>query len=401
MAPDPSPLAVHDSVTGLTTTPVRERVRGFDLARGLAVLFMIWVHVLWHWGAPDTWGTPVGQAISLLGGPTAAPTFMFLMGASLAFSSRSGFVALARRGAWLVFLGYLLNLLRGVIPATLGLQAGIVTADQIAPFTPWWLATTVDIHQMAGLSLITIALLRTRTRPGWGWVALGAAVVIAAPWLRSIEFGTPLLDAPLTPVLGSAPNVYYSLVPWVVYPLAGAAFGRILAAAPDAAARTAIFRRGALLGGAFLAAAAGLMLADPPTFDVATYWHEPPSYVVGIMGIVLVWLWACDRVVRWPVLDRRLGIVYGWSGRVIPMYFTHWLIVGWGIGITGFRALPLGPVLVAAMVAVVATAILSHATAWLEALPWRRSAGHAAHAPEHLHELELSPVPVLAEDDER
>ena len=57
-----------------------------------------------------------------------------------------------------------------------------------------------------------------------------------------------------------------------------------------------------------LAVAAGMMLADPPTFDVSTYWREPPSYVVGIMGIVLVWLWACDRVGRWPALDRRLGI---------------------------------------------------------------------------------------------
>src|SRR6185369_9651251 len=134
-----------DAITGAVS---RERVRAFYLARGLAVIFMIGVHVLWHWGAPDTWTTPIGEVISVLGGPTAAPVFMFLMGASLAFSSRSGFGSLASRGLWLVFLGYLLNVLRGVIPATLGLASGVVTADQIAPFTPLWLATTVDIHHM-------------------------------------------------------------------------------------------------------------------------------------------------------------------------------------------------------------------------------------------------------------
>src|SRR5690349_22266428 len=215
--------ATADSVTGLASP---ERVRAFDLARGLAIVFLIGVHVLWHWGAPDTWTTPIGTVISLLGGPTAAPVFMFLMGASLAFSSRTSFSSLAVRGLWLLWLGYLLNFLRGVIPAYLGLQAGIVTQEQIAPFTLPWLATTVDVHHMAGLSLIGLAALRVVTRrPGWIWVALGAAVVLAGPLLRGLEVGTPLLDAPLTPVLGGAANVYYAVVPWIAFPLLGAAYG--------------------------------------------------------------------------------------------------------------------------------------------------------------------------------
>jgi hypothetical protein len=290
------------------------------------------------------------------------------MGASLAFSSRSSFGSLASRGLWLVFLGYLLNFLRGVIPASLGLASGVVTADQIAPFTPWWLATTIDIHHMAGLSLIAIAALRVRTRPGWIWLGLGGALVLAAPWLRSLTFGTPLLDGPLTPILGSAPNVYYAVVPWLVYPLIGAVFGRLVAAAPD---RTAIFRRGALLGITLLVAAAGLVVIEQPAFDVTTYWHEPLAFVVGILGIVLIWLALCDVVTRRAWIDRRLGIVYGWSGRVIPMYFTHWILVGWGIGLVGFRDLSLAAVLVAMAGAVVATSWLSRLAVRLETTPWQ------------------------------
>ena len=90
--------AATDSITGLAG-PARERVRGFDLARGLAVLFMILVHVLWHWGAPDTWTSPIGQVISFLGGPTAAPVFMFLMGASLGAAPRQRFGTLHVRMA--------------------------------------------------------------------------------------------------------------------------------------------------------------------------------------------------------------------------------------------------------------------------------------------------------------
>jgi uncharacterized membrane protein len=375
--------AAPDSVTGLASPVGRDRIRAFDLARGLAVVFMIDVHVLWHWGSPATWSTPIGLVLSFLGGPTAAPTFMFLMGASLAFSSRSTFSWLAARGAWLVVLGYLLNLLRGVIPSVIGLSLGFVTADQIAPFTPWYLATTVDIHQMAGLSLIAIAILGTRVRPGWWWLWFGAALVVAAPWLRTLHFGIPILDGPLTPVIGSADNVYYALVPWLCYPLAGAVFGTIIRRTPD---RVGVFRRGGLVGLGSLVLALPLIAIQHPDFGVATYWHEPLAFVVGISGIILVWLAACDALTRQAWLDRRLGILYGWSRRVIPMYFTHWILVGWGIGITGFRDLPLELVLPSMAVAIFLTAKLSRIAVGLESTPgvlvrlfsWRpRRAGEA------------------------
>jgi uncharacterized membrane protein len=375
----PGREAAADSVTGLAS---RERVRAFDLARGLAILFMIGVHVLWHWGDPDTWSTPVGTAISLLGGPTAAPTFMFLMGASLAFSSRSGSGHLIARGMWLVFLGYLLNVLRGVVPASLGMATGWITQAQIEPFTPWWLLTTVDIHHMAGLSLIALALLRLRWRPGWPWLALAAGLALAGPWLRGLHVGTALLDGPLTPILSGAPNVYYALVPWLVYPLAGGVFGRIVAEATDAAARRRILRLGGLLGVGLCAAGGALLLISRPTFDVPTYWREPPEYIVGIFGLVLVWLWICDAVTRVAWVDRHLGLVYHWSARVIPMYFSHWLVVGWGIGLVGFRDLPLGLVLLGIPVAVAATHVLSRFAVGLETPAWleRRFAGAPSEA---------------------
>src|SRR6185369_15429460 len=325
-----------DSVTGLAR---HGRVRAFDLARGLAVVFMIGVHVLWHWGAPDTWTSPIGQVISFLGGPTAAPVFMFLMGASLAFSSRSSFSSLAVRGLWLVWLGYLLNFLRGVIPAYLGLSTGLVTADQIAPFT-------------------------------LPWLALAAAVVLTGPVIRGLEFGTPLLDGPLTPVLGGAPNVYYAVVPWIAFPLVGAVFGAIAARATAPDARQRVFRWGALLGGALCAAGVALFLVSPPSFDVGTYWRMPPSYFVAITGLVLVWLWLCDVVVRHVPANRAFTFLYGWSASVIAIYFTHWLVVGWGVGIFGFRSQPLAGALLGIAVAIAATAVLSRFAIGLETPRW-------------------------------
>src|SRR3954454_25367930 len=53
--------AATNAVTGITG---RERVRASDLAAGLAVFFISLVHVLWHWGAPETWTTPIGEEVS-------------------------------------------------------------------------------------------------------------------------------------------------------------------------------------------------------------------------------------------------------------------------------------------------------------------------------------------------
>ena len=353
-----------DAITGAAS---RERVRGFDLARGLAVVFMIGVHVLWHWGAPDTWTSPIGQAISFLGGPTAAPVFMFLMGASLAFSSRTSFSSLAVRGLWLLWLGYLLNVLRGVLPAFIGLQSGLVTEEQIAPFTLPWLLTTVDVHHMAGLSLIAIAALRMAARPSWTWVALAVAVVVAGPFLRGLEFGTPLLDGPLTPILSGAPNVYYAVVPWIAFPLVGGLYGAFVARAPD---RTRVFRLGALVGVALCAIGIALFAIAPPSFDVNTYWRMPPPYFVAITGLVLVWLWGCDLVVRHVRANRAFDFLYGWSANVIAIYFTHWLVVGWGVGLFGFRSQPLEGALLGIVVAIIATALLSRFAIGLETPRW-------------------------------
>ncbi|HXG26038.1 MAG TPA: heparan-alpha-glucosaminide N-acetyltransferase domain-containing protein [Candidatus Binatia bacterium] len=356
-----------DAITGAAS---RERIRAFDLARGLAVVFMLGVHVLWHWGAPDTWTSPIGRVVSFLGGPTAAPVFMFLMGASLAFSSRTSFSSLAVRGLWLLWLGYLLNFLRGVIPAYLGMEAGVITQEQILPFTLPWLATTVDVHHMAGLSLIGIAALRMAARPSWLWVALAGAVVLWGPFLRGLEFGTPLLDGPLTPVLSGAPNVYYAVVPWIAFPLVGGVYGALVARAGSPEARVRVFRLGALAGVGLMAVGLALFTVAPPSFDVGTYWRMPPSYFVAITGLVLAWLWGCDVVVRRVRANRAFDFLYGWSADVIAIYFTHWLVVGWGVGVFGFRSQPLEGALLGIVVAIVATALLSRFAVGLETPHW-------------------------------
>jgi len=251
------------------------------------------------------------------------------------------------------------------------------------PFTPWWLLTSVDLHHVTGLTLIAIAALRAVWRVDWRWLALAAAVALGEPLLHGLNVGVSLVDGLITPIVGGPPNAYYTVVPWLAYPLVGTVFGAILVRAAD---RPRLFGLAAGVGLGLMAVAGILIIALHPAFDVATYWAGPPEFTIGIVGIVLVWLAACDAVTRIPSVDRRLGLVYFWSDRVIPMYFVHWLVVGWGIGIVGFRDLPLPGILVATPIAVVITTLGSRFAIGLEELPHRL-----------LGRAELVPEPVIAD----
>ena len=364
-----APPAVADAPDPPAAPVAGERIRAFDLARGLAVLFMILVHSLGHYGNSESWATPLGAVLVFLGGPAAAPVFMFLMGASLAFSRRSSAREIARRGLWLLFLAYTLNVLRGALPATLGLATGYVTEAEIYPYTPATLLGLVDIHQMAGLSLLVIAGLafvaRGRDlRPAL--VGLAIVVGLVASQLWGAVTGQPVVDTGLALLWGTDWNVFFPLFPWIVYPLTGFAFGRTLVARPDRRRFVRIAGLGGLALG--LLGVAAIVLGGTPV-GVEDYWRQRPGVVMAILGFVLVWLAGCDllllRLPPNPVTNR----LYGWSARVTSMYCIHWILIGWGVGLLGHRQLDL-PALLPVMVALVV--LTDRITLWV---PFLRGPG--------------------------
>lgn len=331
------------------------RIRAFDLARGLAIVFMVMVHVLGHYGNDGSWVSPFGQVVIFLGGPTAAPVFMFLMGVSLALSRRSSAGGIARRGVWLLTLAYTLNVLRGVLPATLGLGTGFVTEADISPYTPLNLLTLVDIHQMAGMALLVIAgLVGLRlAAPALRAVLVGLAIVVAlvSPALWGVTTGGPL-DLFLALLWGTDWNVFFPLFPWIVYPLVGFAYGRTLVGQSD---RRQFVRRMGLAGLAVMAAGIATIAVAQTIVGIDSYWRQPLGVLLAILGLVLAWLALADVVVARVRPNPVFAQLYGWSHRVTSMYCIHWILIGWGVGLVGHRDLEL-PAVIAAMAIVLVLA---------------------------------------------
>ena len=82
------------------------RQNELDIARGLAVLFMIAVHVLRSFSKEIVIYSFGGTIVNALGGPPAAPVFMFIFGAGIVYSKKSDSKILLKRGLLIIIAVY-------------------------------------------------------------------------------------------------------------------------------------------------------------------------------------------------------------------------------------------------------------------------------------------------------
>jgi surface polysaccharide O-acyltransferase-like enzyme len=146
----------------MTTTNPNNRLLSIDLARGLAVFFMIAVHTLEVFANQEVKNSVFGQIISFLGGPPAAPVFMTLMGFSFIYSSKSELKPKLLRGFKIFLSGYVLNIFRGVIPFILAtdLKLNVIKIFPIEKINAYTILTTVDILQFAGIALMIMSIIQ-------------------------------------------------------------------------------------------------------------------------------------------------------------------------------------------------------------------------------------------------
>lgn len=341
------------------------RIAALDLARGLALLFMVWVHVLEEWASMPVQLGPYGRVVEAFGSVPAAPVFMVLMGASLAFTSRTSPAALARRGLQILLLAFALNAVRGALPAWIGLRFGLVDAAALGPYTPWRLLWNVDILGFAGPALVLLGLLKSFERP-LAWVVVAAGVAVAAPHLWGLATGWPVVDGVLRHLWGDDVMVSFPIFPWLAYPLVGMAWGTWLARGDEAR----VFRETFVGSLALALACSGFFFTDGARL-LGDHWRLGPEGVGLVLGLVGLWLCLCRWLLRALPTNPAFDLLAFWSKRVTRFYVVQWLIVAWGTGLAGHHALgvagtALGQVVVPA---------LAHGVTVLWARRWPRRWG--------------------------
>jgi len=301
-----------------------KRIAFFDLARGLAIIFMIMQHGMIIYGINEGEGSFLGELIVLLGTGPAAPIFMLIMG--VFFLRVKDMRGSAIRGLKLIGLGYLLNLLRFVIPT-------ILTGDYPAngPDSPFGLLMAIDILQMAGLSLICMSLIRY-IRPVV-WLGLMFFVALISPMLWEYASQNQILDI----LWGTHHNVAFPFFPWFLYPLMGMYWGELFNTTEDIPG----FMKKSAIVGTGLMIMGGIMWIrfDTPWLPRGDYSRGGIHMHMVIIGFVFVWLWLF-RLIEGNLTGSKLGeLLVFWSKNVTVIYVLQWVFIGWGMLIFGYQQL--------------------------------------------------------------
>lgn len=307
------------------------RITELDAMKFFAIVFMITVHIFEFDFDPEDYGTVLHDAVFFLGGPAAAPAFIFCMGVTIAFSRRKTPIGRLKRGFILLMLGYLLNALNGWILMSIEYFMGFpaVTADDVID-----LVFLEDILHLAGLSFMLIGLFEKLNVPHWG-------MAIAALVMQGVGFamagtctGNPVVDGFLGLFIKMEyPESAFPLLNWFIFPVAGLLFSDVLVRCSD---RKGLYMRilpvSCLIFLGFTVVCSMLGLDVRGFYLVDSYYNQNILKTVFSLSWVLFELsllyFLMSRVSSSPSGDRFISMVTRVSYSLTTIYFVQWIVIG-------------------------------------------------------------------------
>ena len=318
-----------------TSDGVKDRINTgrqleLDVAKVFAILFMVTIHVYeemsvvnYYWARPDN---AFRFILEFLGGPLAAPVFMFAMGVGMVYTKRRTPRAFALRGLRLLAASYLLNIVRMTIPYCLALLSGETWGHWTAVDT----IGLVDILQFAGMAFLLMALLE-RWKAG-RWVVLSVALLLQGLGLILLHCFDGLPSAAqyaLGLFFHTNFNVCFPLTLWFVYPAFGLCFGEYLQTVGD---KKTLYDRIALLSAAgLLAMSAGMKyLGWNPVDNFAlardVYYIQHLPGTLWTLSVIGLQLFVCYRISLILTAPLAKGTEFI-SRRMNTIYLIQWVII--------------------------------------------------------------------------
>jgi uncharacterized membrane protein len=319
------------------------RILSIDLARGLAVLFMIAVHTLMVFANQEVQDSVFGQIIEFLGGPPAAPVFMTLMGFSYVYSRKSELKSRLTRGLKILLSGYLLNILRGVIPFTLSAQLhlDITETFPLNELNEYTILTIVDILQFAGIALMIMALIQEFKINKY--VILFTAILISmiSPFFWGLHLNLPVIDHILELFWGDQPIAYsfidnkisFPVLPWLSFPLLGMFLGITIKRSND---QSMTFKHFGIIGISVLLLGVAISYSDIE-YHFNDYYHSRQGGMLFMHGFVLFWLYFTKLILDKVHQNKVFDLLFKWSNGVTNIYFAQWIIIIWSIPLFGIN----------------------------------------------------------------
>lgn len=204
------------------------RQREFDYLKGIFMLFIYLVHAFQATMSPED---SVTRWIYVFATMSGAAIFIFVMGLGTAYSRNATPVGMVKSGVRMVIYQYLNNLAYVVallIPYPF--VSGRLTGAGMDNFKYLIVVYIqyINIFFITGIIYLVLALLRKLNVNIAGYIIIGAAVSIAAPFLYGTTVDVPVLGYIMKLLIGDAEFVSFTPLYFLSYALFGVAFGKIL-----------------------------------------------------------------------------------------------------------------------------------------------------------------------------
>lgn len=312
-----------------------------DIGKAFPILCLAYVHCIIECSTPEqlTAGIPF-LFDSVIGGPLGAPMFLLCMGATVHFTRANSPKDLALRGLKLVFIGFLLNIFRFLVPDLVGYM---LTGDEERFITslPYRVFGN-DVLQFAGIAFICLALMRRMKLPAWAMIAISLVFSLAGTELRGTDFNNDALNIAGGWFLGmvNEENMIISDFPilnWLLVPVAGYCFGGVLCRVRDKR-RFYLYISPIPLMAAVLAMALEIRGATGMFGEGQNaYYHLRTHDLIICIALNIGLLGAYEAISRMLAQPVKKFFVYT-SSNITAYYCIHWVIVRMSVNVIIYSA---------------------------------------------------------------
>ncbi len=205
-----------------------------DIAKGLSIIFMVFLHTFYVAGAFHSSYNPTFSFIimKILGRPFAAVIFMFCMGVGIVYSRHSQWNIMIKRGVKLFLLGILVNVFEFFIPHFVA--GALLGKADVFPIAGGLMLFCVDILAFAGLSFILMGILKKLELSNKKLIVIAVVMSIIGTLLRGVDFGIPLVNLFFSYFIGASGGfTAFPLFNWFIIPVAGYIWGQYFIRAKD------------------------------------------------------------------------------------------------------------------------------------------------------------------------
>ena len=339
-----------------------------DIAKAEMVLMLPFIHCIIECTSDEGLCSGIPYLFdTIIGGPFSAPIYLFAMGIGLVYSRRVRVKQQVIRGLVLIGIFYLSNTCRFLIPYLIGYKISGDTEHFIEPLFYRWLGN--DVLLFAGLAIITIAIFRYFQLSDRAMLGISAAMALVCSLIGDIDTHSMFGNIFLGYIIGTddATGLVISdfpLLNWLIMPVAGLVFGKVLIRVKD---KDAFYR----------------LICLPALIIPLLYFPIGIHYGWGMFGEgqncyyhMKIWdicICLCLDIGMlgvWHILARSLGqraraFFSEVSANITSIYCIHWVLVRSITNViiyirNGTQILPLWETMLLALAILIVTIIMAH-----------------------------------------